>query len=86
MEIQKLQERHTLEKNQAVKGSVDEVLVEGLSKNSRIDIMGRTRTNRIVNFEGETKLIGKKAFVRICDAYIHSLRGELFEKERNWQC
>lgn len=86
MKVQKLQERHTLERNRALKGSVEDVLVEGLSKNSATDVMGRTRTNRIVNFEGDTKLIGEKVFVRICDAYIHSLRGELFEEERERLC
>lgn len=86
LSVQKLQEMHTLEKNHALKGTVEEVLVDGLSKNSPTDITGRTKTNRIVNFEGDRKLIGEKVYVRICDAYIHSLRGELFEKERDCQC
>jgi tRNA-2-methylthio-N6-dimethylallyladenosine synthase len=86
MKVQKLQERYTLEGNEALKGCVEDILVEGLSKNSSADVTGRTRTNRIVNFPGGTGLIGERVYVRIQNTYIHSLRGELVEKERNWQC
>jgi tRNA-2-methylthio-N6-dimethylallyladenosine synthase len=86
IKVQRLQERHTLEGNEALKGSVQEVLVEGLSKNSGDDVTGRTRTNRIVNFPGEAGLIGEKVYVRINGTYLHSLRGELVVKEGDSQC
>jgi tRNA-2-methylthio-N6-dimethylallyladenosine synthase len=58
------------------------VLVEGPSKNEREDMTGRTRGNRIVNFPGERELIGKTVSVLITETFLHSLRGEMEEKER----
>jgi tRNA-2-methylthio-N6-dimethylallyladenosine synthase len=58
-------------------GKNEEILVEAISKNSREDVAGRTRTNKIVNFKGNYELIGKTVSVTITDAYLHSLRGEL---------
>lgn len=84
--VQELQQIHTVEKNHALKGMVEDILVVGLSKNSHTDVSGRTKTNRIVNFEGERELIGKTVCVSIHNTYIHSLRGKLFEKERNQKC
>ena len=39
--------------------------------------MGRTRTNKIVNFPGPSDLLGKTVPVRIEKAYVHSLKGSL---------
>jgi tRNA-2-methylthio-N6-dimethylallyladenosine synthase len=80
--LQDLQEEHTLAKNRACVGRVERVLVEGSSKNEREDMTGRTRGNRIVNFPGERDLIGKTVSVLIKEAFLHSLRGEMEEKER----
>lgn len=79
--VQSLQEEHTLEKHRALVGNVEEVLVAGVSKNSREDITGRTRTNKIVNFKGNHGIIGKTVRVRITNVYLHSLRGELVDEE-----
>ena len=70
-------EEITLQKNQALESNVEEVLVEGRSKQSDRDMTGRTRSNKVVNFEGDLKLVGKLIAVRITKAYAHSLRGEL---------
>jgi tRNA-2-methylthio-N6-dimethylallyladenosine synthase len=78
--LQALQEEHTLEKNRACVGRREEVLVEGPSRNGYEDMMGRTRTNRIVNFRGTTGLVGKIVSVRIVEAFLHSLRGEMEER------
>ena len=75
--LQAIQETYTLEKNKAAEGLIEEVLVEGKSKNSNDDMMGRTRTNKIVNFRGDDGLTGKIVPLRIQKAYLHSLRGEL---------
>ncbi|MGZ6226048.1 MAG: tRNA (N6-isopentenyl adenosine(37)-C2)-methylthiotransferase MiaB [Syntrophales bacterium] len=75
--VQALQEKHTLEKNEAMIGNTEEILVEETSKNSKEDVSGRTRTNKIVNFRGSHELIGKIVSVLITDAYQHSLRGRL---------
>jgi len=81
-ELQALQDRHTQEKNSALEGSVQEVLVEDRSRNSEQDMMGRARSWKIVNFKGGPELIGKKIFVEITRGYLHSLRGKrLIDKE-----
>ncbi|MBN2398129.1 MAG: tRNA (N6-isopentenyl adenosine(37)-C2)-methylthiotransferase MiaB [Deltaproteobacteria bacterium] len=75
--IQSLQERHTLEKNRSMEGRVEDVLVEGVSKGSGVDVTGRTRGNKIVNFTGDETLVGKTVRVKIVRAHMHSLRGEM---------
>jgi tRNA-2-methylthio-N6-dimethylallyladenosine synthase len=75
--LQKLQKGITLEKNQVLEGSSEEVLVEGPSRQSNRDMTGRTRSNKIVNFEGDRGLRGALVTVRIMQAYGHSLRGQL---------
>jgi len=60
---------------------LEEVLVEGRSKQSLQDMTGRTRSNKIVNFEGELALVGKLVPVEITKAYPHSLRGGILEVE-----
>ncbi len=77
--VQALQEKHTLERNEAMIGNTEEILVEEISKNSKEDMAGRTRTNKIVNFRGSHKLIGKTVSVLIIDAYQHSLKGRLLD-------
>ena len=76
-ELQALQDQHTQEKNSALEGSLQEVLVEGRSRNSEQDMMGRARSWKIVNFKGSPELIGKQVFVEITRGYLHSLRGKL---------
>lgn len=75
--LQEIQKEATLRKNQELEGRVEEVLVEGSSKQSTQDVTGRTQSNKIVNFEGDLDLVGKLVPVRIVKAYAHSLRGEI---------
>ncbi|MCX7817300.1 MAG: tRNA (N6-isopentenyl adenosine(37)-C2)-methylthiotransferase MiaB [Syntrophales bacterium] len=75
--LQKLQDSHTMERNKAWEGRVVEVLVEGTSKNDPKEVTGRTRQNKIVNFPGDAQLRGKLLNVRITEAFLHSLRGEI---------
>jgi tRNA-2-methylthio-N6-dimethylallyladenosine synthase len=63
--------------SQAMVGSTERVLVEGLSKKSSRELQARTANNRIVNFAGAPGLIGSFAEVRITAALAHTLRGEL---------
>jgi tRNA-2-methylthio-N6-dimethylallyladenosine synthase len=59
-------------------GTVQRILVEGPSKKSALELMGRTECNRIVNFDGgphATRLVGQLLDVRITEALPHSLRG-----------
>jgi tRNA-2-methylthio-N6-dimethylallyladenosine synthase len=74
--LQSLQEEHTLERNRALIGRLEETLVEGPSRNSPREMTGRTRGNVIVNFPGNGRLIGRTVPVRIVEAFLHSLRGE----------
>ena len=75
--LQSLQEKHTLEKNRAMEGRREDVLVEGISKKLPDEMTGRTRSNKIVNFRGGKELIGKTVSVLITEAYLHSVKGEL---------
>jgi tRNA-2-methylthio-N6-dimethylallyladenosine synthase len=75
--LQEIQREITLQNNQALVGSVEEILVEGRSKQCDRDVTGRTRSNKIVNFEGSLDLVGKLVPVRVVKGYAHSLRGEI---------
>jgi tRNA-2-methylthio-N6-dimethylallyladenosine synthase len=75
--LQKIQKGITLQKNQRLEGRVEDVLVEGQSKQSVQDVTGRTRSNKIVNFKGDLNLVGKLIPVLITKGYPHSLRGEI---------
>jgi len=79
-DLQALQNRHTQEKHTALEGSIQEVLVEGRSKNSEQDMMGRARSWKIVNFKGGQEFIGQRVHVEITRGYLHSLRGKMKEK------
>lgn len=84
--LQLLQEQHTLDKNREMLGKVWDVLVEKRSKGSADEVMGRTRTNKIVNLTGGSKLIGKTIPVFITHAYQHSLHGELQQEREIDRC
>ena len=60
-----LQNQITGQKNSIFKDRIVEVLVEGTSKNDPNYLSGRTRTNKLVNFEGSRDLIGELALVKI---------------------
>ena len=75
--LQKMQKGITLQKNEELESRVVEVLVEGQSKQSAQDVTGRTRSNKIVNFEGNISLVGSLVSVQVTKAYPHSLRGEI---------
>ena len=65
-------------------GTVQRILVEGPSRKSAAELMGRTECNRIVNFDGGTqsaRLSGQMLDVRITQALPHSLRGEVLVNE-----
>jgi len=75
--LQSMQDEYTLQKNKQLEGSTQEILVEATSKNSESDMMGRTRSWKIVNFKGNHALAGKLVEAKITRAYLHSLRGEI---------
>ena len=63
-------------RNDALLGTVQEVLVEGPDKKGR-RYMGRTRGNRIVHFDGSERLIGQLVPLRITQVTVSVLYGEL---------
>jgi tRNA-2-methylthio-N6-dimethylallyladenosine synthase len=78
--LQAVLEANVLRFSRAMVGQTKKILVEGRSRKSADDLMGRTECNRIVNFPGgpnAQRLVGQLIDVRITDAYPHSLRGEV---------
>ena len=67
--------------SEAMVGSVQKVLVEGVSRKSEEEVSGRTENNRVVNFPADKSVIGQFVAVRITAAYPNSLRGELVGSE-----
>jgi len=63
--------------------SVQRVLVEGVSKKDYAQMSGRTENNRVVNFTGHPKLVGRFADVLITEALPNSLRGRWLESSAN---
>ena len=75
--VQTLQREISLAKNRQRIGEREEVLVDGPSKLRAEQVMGRTRSNRIVNLIGSSDLIGEFVHARITGATANSLLGEL---------
>jgi tRNA-2-methylthio-N6-dimethylallyladenosine synthase len=81
--LQVLQDRleaNVLRFSEALVGTTQKILVEGPSRKSADDLMGRTECNRIVNFPGgpnARRLVGRIVEARITQAFPHSLRGEV---------
>ena len=64
------------ERNAEMVGTTQEILCEGPSKTNADRLMGRTRTNKIVIFDGEPGSIGRLLDMRIARATGFSLYGE----------
>ena len=58
-------------------GTRQRVLVEGPREEEPAELSGRTGNNRVVNFPGPARLIGRFVDVTITAALPHSLRGEI---------
>jgi tRNA-2-methylthio-N6-dimethylallyladenosine synthase len=71
--LNRLQERIAAEINVALIGATPEVLVEEQGRKG--GVLGRTRTNKIVTFDGGTELIGRTLPVEIVEAGSWVLRG-----------
>jgi tRNA-2-methylthio-N6-dimethylallyladenosine synthase len=75
--LQALLDRQAKRHSEAMLGLTVEVLVEGPAKRDAGELQGRTRENRVVNFVGETSLVGKLIKMRITQVNSHTLRGEV---------
>ena len=65
--------------SEAMVGGVESVLVDGHSRKDDQELKGRTQNNRVVNFPGNARLIGRFVRVRITEAKANSLRGEMLD-------
>jgi len=73
----------TRRSGQRLVGRSIEVLCEGPSKTNPARLMGRTRTNKIVVFEGSEKLIGEIVDIHVQHANGFSLYGAQLLKDRS---
>ncbi len=60
-------------------GTIQTVLVEKKAKRGENLVSGRTENNRVVNFEGNERLIGHFVDVRIVEANPNSLKGDMID-------
>jgi tRNA-2-methylthio-N6-dimethylallyladenosine synthase len=75
--LQHRQREITLTKNKALKGTTQEILVEGPAKRGYTQLQGRTLGNKVVNFHSKIDLAGKLVKVKITKGFQNSLLGEL---------
>jgi tRNA-2-methylthio-N6-dimethylallyladenosine synthase len=78
--LQRLQDRIAKQEDgvaQAMLGTTQRALVEGVSKKDTQELAARTDNNRVVNFSGAANLIGEFVNVNITQVVRHTLRGEL---------
>ena len=78
--LKALYEEIIAENNKEYIGTVQDILVEGYSKTNDSFLTGRTDTNKVVIFEGDSKLIGKTIPVKIISEHMWYLRGEIFAR------
>ncbi len=75
-ELIAMQNEFTLRSNENEVGKVHQVLVEGKSRTRDDRLSGRTRTNKLVVFEGAGELTGKIIPVKITNYSLTHLEGE----------
>ena len=79
--------RVAAERSARLGGRTVEVLVDGASKKHRGELSGRTRCNRVVNFDGGGAVaVGALCAVRITEVLPHSLRGTLVARPEEALC
>jgi tRNA-2-methylthio-N6-dimethylallyladenosine synthase len=77
MRLQKLVRSQAATISRNMVGSTQRILVEGHSKKNPSQLAGRTENNRVVNFEGNVRLVGEFIEVVITEALSNSLRGRV---------
>ena len=66
----------SLRRNRVYEGRCVDILVEGVSKTNANKLTGRTEKGRLVHFDGDASLIGKRVKVKITKAETFMLYGE----------
>ena len=75
--LQKKLEQMSKSISQSMVGTVQQVLVESISKKDSQQLSGRTENYKVVNFTGNSRLIGHMVSVKITECLANSLRGEI---------
>ena len=70
-------ERHIEEDANKYVGTIQKVLVDGVSKTDDQMLSGYTETNKLVHFKGDMSLVGKIINVKITNSHTYSLIGEM---------
>ena len=74
--LKELVENQIALNNKEYVGTIQKILVEGPSKNNEKMLAGRTETNKVVVFEGDTNLINKIINVKITEDHMWYFKGE----------
>lgn len=69
-------EKQVEENNKKYIGTIQKILVEGISKNNSNMLTGRTNSNKVVIFEGEKNLIGQVINIKIISEHKWYLKGK----------
>jgi len=73
-------ERSSIAANQRRLGEIEEVTIEGPSKKDPSVLTGRTRRNTLIHFPADRPIkVGSYATVRVTEASVNHLKGELVE-------
>ena len=75
--LKQLFEKQVEENNKKYIGEIEKILVEGPSKSDEKMLTGRTDSNKVVNFEGPSELIGKMAKIKITEDHKWYLSGQV---------
>ena len=73
--LKELVENQIAESTKEYVGTVQKILVEGPSKNNEKMLTGRTETNKVVVFEGDSSLINKIIDVKITEDHMWYFKG-----------
>lgn len=74
-----VQDEISYEKNKALEGTMQLVLVEGMSKTDESFMTGRTDGGKVVNFKADPSVKGRFVNVKITEAKTWSLMGEIID-------
>lgn len=79
-ELVRIQNTISAEKNEEYRGSIQDVMIEGMSKKNKLKLTGRTETNKLVNFTIDTSerdWVGEIVKVKITDSNTFNLEGHI---------
>ncbi len=79
--LQKVLEQQQYEISQSMIGTTQKILVDGYSKKHPHLMTGRTENNKLVVFAGNPRMINQLVNVKITEAKMHSLIGEILINE-----